>query len=114
MVPPEDWHGQPGIKLERMSDDSLIALAHNPGDATYVVTLRPALTSITALRLEAIPHPNQRAGGPGRSENGNFVLSELTVTLATNRDDESLERRLTLRNASADFEEPRLPGGRGD
>lgn len=109
VVPPDDWHGQPGIKLERMSDDSLIALAHNPGDATYVVTLRPALTNITALRLEAIPHPNQRAGGPGRSENGNFVLSELTVTLATNRDDESLERRLTLRNASADFEQPGFP-----
>lgn len=109
VLPPDDWHGQPGIKLERMSDDSLIALAHNPGEATYVVTFRPGLTNLTALRLEAIPHPNQPSGGPGRAPNGNFVLSELTTTLATNRDDESLARRLGLRNASASFEQPGFP-----
>jgi mono/diheme cytochrome c family protein len=109
VLKPDDWHGQPGIKLELMSDHSLIALAHNPGEATYVVTFRPGLSNLTALRLEAIPHPNQRAGGPGRAENGNFVLSELTVTLATHRDDESLERRVPLRRASASFEQPGFP-----
>ncbi|MHB9005500.1 MAG: PSD1 and planctomycete cytochrome C domain-containing protein [Limisphaerales bacterium] len=111
VLPPDDWHGQPGIKLERMSDDSLIALAHNPGDATYVVTFRPGLSPLTALKLEAIPHPNQRSGGPGRSESGNFVLSELTATLATHRDDESLDRRLAWRKASASFEQPGFPVG---
>jgi hypothetical protein len=37
------------------------------------------------------------------------VLSELTATLATHRDDESLEHRLTLTNASASFEQPGFP-----
>jgi hypothetical protein len=35
---------------------------------------------ITAIRLEALPDPAFAAGGPGASNNGNFVLTEFTVT----------------------------------
>jgi mono/diheme cytochrome c family protein len=109
VLDPADWHGQPGIKFDKMSDSSLIALAHNPGDATYVATFQPPMTGITAFRLETIPHPNQRCGGPGRSDSGNFVLSELTITIATHRDDDGSSNVVAIARASADYEQPGFP-----
>jgi mono/diheme cytochrome c family protein len=61
--------------------------AASPADAllkqkveTYTVTLNGNLKSITGIRLEALADPALSAGGPGAAENGNFVLTNVSLT----------------------------------
>ena len=72
-------------------DDGSILVS---GDATkrdaYELEFPAARQSITALRLEALPHPSLPGGGPGREfidNPGDFYLSSLDLTAA--RGDES-------------------------
>jgi len=102
---PKDWFGAIGVKFEKMNDGSLLALAHNPGESSYVVVLETKLTNITALRLEAMTDPNLPRNGPGRSPNGNFVVQDFEVR-ATPLADPSTTNTVALRNATADFSQP--------
>lgn len=49
---------------------------------TYTLTLDTGLTNFTRLRLEVLPDDRLPRRGPGWSESGNFVLSELEVFAA--------------------------------
>ena len=65
---------------------------------------------ITAIRVEALADPSLPKNGPGRaSENGNFVLSEFTVTYrnAAKTDDKPKATKLT--GAAATFQQDGYP-----
>ena len=68
-----------GGTFARQEDQSLLISGANPATETYTVTLPTQGKPVTALKLEALPHPSLNSKGPGRSDNGNFVLTEVRV-----------------------------------
>ncbi len=68
-----------GAKLTKQPDGSLLASGNNPAQDTFTVTANSRLKGITAIRLEVLPDPSLPAKGPGRANNGNFVLNHITL-----------------------------------
>ncbi|MHB8519359.1 MAG: DUF1549 and DUF1553 domain-containing protein [Limisphaerales bacterium] len=102
------WFASNGTKFEKQEDGSLLSTASNPGDSTYTLTATTKLTNITAFRLEALTDPNLPRSGPGRSRNGNFVLSEFKVEAAP-LGKGSAGDTVALHNATADFSQTDFP-----
>jgi hypothetical protein len=71
-----------GATLTRQSDGSYLASGTNKLSDVYTIEATTELVGITALRLEVLPDDSLPARGPGRSNNGNFVLSRLRVQAA--------------------------------
>jgi hypothetical protein len=69
-----------GATLARLEDGSILAGGPRPDSDTYTLSATTDLEGIVAFRLEAIPHESLPAKGPGRADNGNFVLSRFAVT----------------------------------
>src|SRR4030095_7593165 len=72
------------------------------GKDVYTIVAAADVPDITGIKLEALNDPALPAGGPGRPSNGNFVLSELKVTVAPKADPSKITP-LELQNAKADF-----------
>ncbi len=89
-----------GTTLTRKSDRSVAASGLSPITETYTVTTGAALARITGFRLEVLPVGKDKAG-PGRSGNGNFVLTEFSVKVQPANGGEP--RVIALKNAVADF-----------
>ena len=70
-----------GATLTIQDTGAIQASGTNPTNATYTVTVKTKLKGITAFRLEALPNPALPKSGPGRADNGNFVLSEFELTI---------------------------------
>jgi hypothetical protein len=72
-----------GAKLAKQPDGSVLASGKNITPEKYTVTIKgtKAMKGITAFRLEMLTDPSLPAQGPGRANNGNFVLNEFTVTV---------------------------------
>jgi hypothetical protein len=66
-------------------DGSLLAGGFAPVKFTYVFEATTDLPEIRAFRLELLTDPNLPAGGPGRSQKGLCLLSELRVEAADAR-----------------------------
>jgi hypothetical protein len=98
---PSELKSAAGATLTKQEDKSVVATGPIAKDVyTFVAPLD--LKDITAIRLEAINDPSLPVGGPGRANNGNFVLSEIKAGIAPKADPAKLEP-LVLQNASADF-----------
>ncbi|MFO0897281.1 MAG: PSD1 and planctomycete cytochrome C domain-containing protein [Pirellulales bacterium] len=69
--------------LEKLPDKSVLASGDSTKRDVYDVTLAAPAGKVTALRLEALPHPSLPQQGPGRVSYegpfGDFFLSELTI-----------------------------------
>jgi hypothetical protein len=68
-----------GVTLERLPDNSILAGGPTPETSVYEITGLTPAGPITAVRLETLVDERLPQGASGRSENGNFVLSDLTV-----------------------------------
>lgn len=69
-----------GAQLAREPDGSVFASGANPPTDTYTLQAQTPLKEVTAFRLEVLPDPRLRGNGPGRAENGNFVLTRFRAT----------------------------------
>lgn len=96
-----------GATLTKQDDQSIVASGKLAKDV-YTITAPVSLKEITGIKLEAISDPSLPAKGPGRAMNGNFVVNELKVVVAT-RSDPSQAKPLVLENASADFSQDNYP-----
>ena len=67
-----------GATLTEQGDHSILASGASPNQAAYKIYARTSQT-ITGIRLEVLEDASLPDSGPGRFENGNFVLSELTL-----------------------------------
>jgi mono/diheme cytochrome c family protein len=90
-----------GATLKPLDDGTVVAEGANPDAETYRVVLPANLDEVTAIRLEVFPDDRLNGGGPGRSSNGNIVLTEARL--------EVVDRPVPFRAASADFSQDDFP-----
>ncbi|MDA1049566.1 MAG: malectin domain-containing carbohydrate-binding protein [Planctomycetota bacterium] len=72
-----------GTKLDLLDDGVIAATGPSSDNETYRLTFESEMETITAVRLEAIPHESLPASGPGRGIGGRFALADLSVTVAS-------------------------------
>ena len=70
-----------GAMLGKRDDGAILVSGTNPDTDSYELTFRNLRSGISALRLEVLPDDSLPKKGPGRAGNGNFVLSELIVSV---------------------------------
>ena len=93
-----------GTTLSIQADGAL--LASTPAEKeVYTIRAPITLTHLAGVRLEALPHDSLPGKGAGFGKNGNFALSEITVSLITPSGTEVL----TATSASADYAEDGWP-----
>jgi len=97
---PEILSTKHGTQLERGEDHSIVAVGPNPDREVYLLTAQSPLDTVTGLRVEFFPDPKLSGGGPGRSVNGNFVLSELVL---------EGETPLPIQSVRADYSQTSFP-----
>jgi hypothetical protein len=68
-----------GVKLTKLPDGSVLAEGAAPKKTDYVLLADTKLAGITGVLLETLPVAGEAGFGPGRSNDGNFVLSQFTV-----------------------------------
>ena len=85
---PVSWTTVKGAVLNKLDDKSLLVDFSVPANDTYIVNLETTLKKITAIRLETLTHASLPSDGPGRAENGNFVLTEFEISVEPIQDDE--------------------------
>ena len=90
-----------GASLNVRADGSVLATGTNPAGDTFSAVADVGVRGVRAFRLEAIADPALPAGGPGRTENGNFVLGEFRVLRG--------DRPLSFTGVSTDYEQDRYP-----
>lgn len=98
VIEPTSYESKGGATLALQDDLSILATGKNPNKETYVVTLPLAGEKpITAIRVDALTHPSMVGNGPGRSSNGNAVLTNVSVEGSK------------IAKASADYEQQNYP-----
>jgi hypothetical protein len=68
-----------GATCTLLDDGSVLVSGTAPDTDTYTIQGNIEVNHITAIRLEALPHDSLPNGGPGRAEDGSFVISKLEV-----------------------------------
>jgi hypothetical protein len=96
-----EMRSEVGAAFEQKEDGSIFVSGAN-GKDVYTIVAQTDLAGVTGVRLEALADPSLPAGGPGRAQNGNFVLSELKVTAAAPNDPRGAQP-VELHNAAANF-----------
>lgn len=90
-----------GTKLSLEADRSIVASGPN-GKTAFSVVADTSLRGITGIRLEALADPKNPGGNAGRAPDGNFVLTEFTVS-AISKADPKQTKAVGLQNPQADF-----------
>lgn len=95
-----------GATLSRQADGSYLASGARPAQDVYELVVPANLPSVsterplTAIRVEALTDESLPSKGPGRADNGNFVLSELTLD---RQSPDAAPVRIPFGKAIADF-----------
>ncbi|MEE2642276.1 MAG: DUF1549 and DUF1553 domain-containing protein [Planctomycetota bacterium] len=84
-VQPRDFQSDAGATFEVGKDNSVFVAGQN-GHDNYRFQVHSDLKNVTGIKLEALQDKRLPKGGPGRAENGNFVLSELKLFAAPKKD----------------------------
>jgi hypothetical protein len=99
-----------GSTLTVNSDNSILVTGKKEAVDIYTVTVQAKQdTPLTGLRLEVLADKGLPAGGPGRAENGNFVLTEFKVTVKGEADDKA--KAVKLVQPQATFQQDGFPVG---
>lgn len=99
---PRDLKASTRAKLEKQDDLSIFASGPNNRKGNYTVTAESDVTGITGVKLELFADPRLPSNGPGRAPNGNFVLSEFTLS-AWPKGQPDAKAKVELQNAKADY-----------
>ncbi len=98
---PESVKGAKDVTFYVEEDGSVLVGGAAPAKETHAVTIKIVPKGITAFRLEAFSDPTLPGGGPGRSGNGNFVLTTLSVKVGS--------KAVVLQKATADHSQDQFP-----
>jgi hypothetical protein len=91
-----------GATLKIRDDLSVIASDKNPDKDTYTLQFTNDVSGVLGLRIEALPDDALPSKGPGRSGNGNFVLTEVVARVETAG---ATPRALAFDSARASYEQ---------
>lgn len=97
-----------GQKHRLLEDGSVLAEGYAPSKHTTSFTGKTDATSVTAVRLELLNDPTLPAGGPGRSIEGLFALTEFRVT-AGPADGSAPSKPVKIASVTADAEQEKTP-----
>ena len=100
VLAPQSFESTGGATLTALEDDSLLASGEDPPFDTYHVSVLAQPGTITALRLEALPHESLPQGNTGRNAGGNFVLNQFTVEVAPT---DAAAQPVAFARAAADY-----------
>ncbi len=93
--------GTYGTSFEQLDDGSLLSTGEIKPHDSYLISFQSDLPQLAAVRLRVLTHESLPKQGPGRAGNGNFVLTE--VALSIDGKDQSIVW------AVADHEQPKFP-----
>jgi hypothetical protein len=93
-----------GTTFEKQSDGSLLKVGRTPAKDTLTLVCRTSQRGISAIRLEALTHASFPHQGPGLAGNGNFCLSDFSVTARRAGSDES-SKHVELGEPRATFQQ---------
>ncbi len=79
VLQPETFVSTGGATLAKQADGSILASVTRGATDVYTITTPTDLKGITAFRIEALPDDSLPQKGPGRGDDGNFVLNDLKV-----------------------------------
>jgi mono/diheme cytochrome c family protein len=105
VLAPEKVRAAAGSTLTVTKDGAVSAGGTSPDQETYTVEVKPALTTITGFRLEALTDPAVKTSKVGRAKDGNFVLTKFAVSVVLPG---STEQPVVLHNARADYSQARF------
>ncbi|HEU4420725.1 MAG TPA: DUF1549 and DUF1553 domain-containing protein, partial [Planctomycetota bacterium] len=91
-----------GTEFATQADGSLLVAGPAPVRGTYALAATAAFAGVTALRLLVLPDEALPHRGPGRADNGNFVLGEVEITAG----DGVCSERVAIAAAHADHAQP--------
>lgn len=107
ILKPDTLNAANGSTLKLLDDGTIAATGTNPATETYTIAA-PVEGMITALKVEVLPDESLSGKGPGRSVNGNIVMTNVTVGLGPS-DDRRKPRPQKIERASADFSQETFP-----
>jgi hypothetical protein len=90
-----------GATFTALEDGSLLAASNSAANDSYHLLATSDLEQIAAVRLRTLTHDALPKRGPGRAGNGNFVLTEFSVSLDG--------QAAPFARATADHEQPNYP-----
>ena len=97
-----------GSEADFLADGSFRVGGANPDKDTYVIKFEKVPQRITHVQVEAIPDDKVSKGGPGRTDNGNFVLSKLEMEVQTTNS-EIEPREIKFASAQTDYAQDKFP-----
>lgn len=103
---PNEMTSSGGATLKLLDDGSILVSGEKPDKDTATLTFAAPPAGLTALRLEVLPDDSLPSKGPGRADNGNFVLSELRAAIVSAPD--AAPQPLAFQHAQATFEQFQL------
>jgi WD40 repeat protein len=107
LLTPQSVSAAGQVKLEIQKDGSVISSgAQTRGD--YNIIFTAPLKGVTGFLLEVLPDPSFPTYGPGRSKDGNFILSEVAVKY-TDAAKPAGEKVAVFSKAWASHEQPKFP-----
>ena len=99
-----------GATLAVQKDGSILASGKTDAIDVYTVTGQAKFKDpITAIRIEVLADPSLPGKGPGRADNGNFVLSEFKVTARDLGKKDAKAAAVRLANPQATFQQDGFP-----
>jgi hypothetical protein len=89
-----------GATSKTLEDGSVLLGGPSPERDTTEILFSSDLPQVAAVRLEVLPDDSLPKKGPGRAENGNFVVTDLSL---------SDGKRIEFASGTADFEQQNFP-----
>lgn len=97
-----DLSTRAGSIYQAQSDGSFLGTGNKPNQETLTFTSKPFQTSAKSIRIEALSDPSLPHQGPGRADNGNFALGNISVEQI---DANGEAKKIALRSARATHEQ---------
>jgi hypothetical protein len=91
-----------GITLTKLEDGSYLASGGSGNFVDYTLGGELKQGKVTGLMIEVLPHESLPRSGPGRANDGNFVLSEILLT-AGDKAGRRAQAAVAFKDARADF-----------
>ncbi len=102
VVVPDEMKSSGNAVFNIKEDKSVLLSGPNIARDTYELVIRSDEEAISALRVEALRDPSTVNGGAGRGSNGNFVLSEIEIEVASKSNPTEFSK-IRIASAEADY-----------